>query len=353
VGHADLTLRLAPAEKRRVRRRLVHEGRPVSGALVRLVDVSFGVEREPLASVRTDGDGRVEFETVAHRDYALESSVGRLRAFDVVRGSGFDDGDLDLLGPLAVSGTVTRGGRPEAGATVEMRRDAPREILTTRTDDLGRYRFEEVRRPRHRMEVVVLVRGPGGASRWARAHVTHAQTDDVIVPAIDLAPFRLRGHVRDVEGRPLARAVVQNANPWGVATTDGEGAFEIPGAAGGCRLAASVPGYVTHEVEVWAVEDTSACDFVLRRGGSLQGRVSDEEGRAADATVTILGKSPGRPKAWVRNGSWSVDGLVGTAFGVRIEMPGCEPVELTGLPPDSVAPPVVLRRTPPGRASSR
>jgi hypothetical protein len=268
-GQADVEVRLEAAGKSTIRRRLVHQGRPVSGALVRLLDVSFGADREPIASVHTDGDGRFEVETVVGRDCALESRVGYLRAFDIVDGHGSKESDLDLLPPLVVTGRVTRGRRPFAGATVGIWRQAPREILTARTDDLGRYRFDDVRRPRDYMYVVVHLQD-SGATWHAQTRVTHAQTEDAVLPTIELPSVRLSGHVRDEAGRPVPGAVVSLGEPRAaggfLATTDREGAYSLGRPSWASSLHVSAPGYETAQVDVPA-DMAGTSDFVLRRGG--------------------------------------------------------------------------------------
>jgi hypothetical protein len=315
---------------------------------VDLLDPHADGDREPLATRFSDGGGYFAFEVPSGREYEIASRLGDLVAGCVVgrkRDLAPRVQPLHLLPSVSVAGLVTCGGRPAAGVEVDLRCAWPRQHRTTRTDGFGRYRFGDVERYSGCADVDVAVRG----SAWwvgpaVRVRVTFSDAGEVVAAPIDVAEIRVRGHVRDEAGRPIVRAVVGVPGQGAAATTDAEGAYEFVGLGTAMPLQARAPGYVPDPTPSPEPEDGSTRDFVLRRGGTLFGRLVGERVAsvglildAPDSTWFVLGITNA-------DGSWVAEDVPGAPIRLRLHAGDGEPVALEGLVPDSVVPDVVLRK---------
>ncbi len=289
-------------------------GLPVAGAQVS-AEIEKGVADKALApssgsgsSASASGAAAVAQLTGADGRFLLEGlAAGRYRLR--VKGEGLlpaevrfvpvpsDETRVVIARQIAIDGTVTDGGRPVAGATVGIRGDAIGGALEIKTDNAGAFHAPNLPEGRYQvyawqsslaaraMRVARLGAGPFGPVEL------HLEAATIVV-----------GRVIDRdEGTGLAAAI--ELRPSGddqaprYARSGQDGAFKIEGVPTGKWIADGfAPGYTSAGgVELEAGHGVA--ELQLARGGAIEGRVVDADGRPiAGANVRALGGGESAPE---------------------------------------------------------
>lgn len=320
---APLTLVLAPARPA-AGRVLDEKKRPVAGARVRLWAARGDPSpQEPLREPDAISDAGGRFAVAEVPASALDVEVSKegfapskLRNWKIPPGSGAVDlGTVTLRPGALLSGTVVHQARPIAGAGI-FRVEGPgspaelAENLRHRSPDAttgsdGRFALSDLPRGR---PANLLVVAPGFLPGSARG----------IRPPVE-APLRIElsaatscsGRIVDPEGVPVAGAAIalqwQPTLPGRAdipagrpssrrATTDRDGRFriaEMP--AGKVKLSAAAAGFVALESQPLALPQPAGEEktWILRRGSTLEGRISTTAGAPAPGVRVVAGSAGG------------------------------------------------------------
>jgi protocatechuate 3,4-dioxygenase beta subunit len=306
-----LVLRALPAAFGRV---LDESGRAVAGAVVVLLPISHG-SPSPSPAV-ADEEGRFTLSGAACGTWELTAQAegyapSRPRRVTIAAAGGPADlGDVVLPAGAALTGVVVDpAGEPVPAAEVRALpadasaavRVATAALPNDRTDGRGRFRLEALAEG---ASLFLIVEHPGYAPlRTAAIEVPPAKPLRLV-----LAPAsRVAGRVVDDAGEPIAGALVvllraepglgivltAAGSPEGSARTDEEGRFAIEAARPGrARLAASAAGFARSaagELDLLPGSDRTGVEVILRRGATLAGRVTGEDGRpVAGAWVRLV-----------------------------------------------------------------
>jgi hypothetical protein len=280
------------------------DGRPVIGASVGIV-VGDDERDRWAVSAETDGDGRYRLpgiepgrSTLAATHEEHERAVGELEV-----AAGTNRLDLRMGAGHEVSGSVTAGGVPLAGATVWLappggRFTWPRRSATT--DAAGTFRIEGV--PDGGYDLIAEHRGHGPAEQPVT--VAGAAVGGL---AVDLPPgYAIVGALRGVAAAELALvsvvAVAEGAHRVG--EVSGDGRYRIEGvAAGGWWVAADVADsgrQARARAEVTGAGETTV-DLDFTGGLALTGTVRHEGRPVSGARVWL------RPIDALASGSATTD----------------------------------------------
>lgn len=254
---------------------------------------------------KTDEDGRYRVENVppgAYRVMLIDPEAGGMPSMESVTVREGETTVLDFRpqteGVQPVHGTVERGGKPLAGATVMLTGGSTGMRMGT-TDDSGAFLFEGVAPGTY--TVVAQASMMGGGSESRQVTVT-AETPPSAV-RLQLSSLAIRGRVVDaVSGKPVAAALVAVLDPAakaadslaalvqgqkGQAFANADGEFSVDGVPDGVfRLRVSAAGYPqTHVENVRPGGDTLVVK--LDAGLEFHVKVLDENGDpVAGASVT-------------------------------------------------------------------
>lgn len=298
-------------------------GRPVDGAAIYLIS-SESSTAEPLPkqgsaiSARSDRQGRFTSQ-LSKGSWDLRAGAPGLIA-TVVRGIvvGPGRGPVDLGTVVLRRGAALDGqvvdlqGKPLAGCQVRilsaggmtltrfLAAGAEDESAETLSGADGGFTITGLPEGR---PVTLLVSGEGYIS---------ATFQGIQVPAerplrVTLSPgSRISGRIVDESGTPVTRAQVLTLpeGPGGGGTAgplDENGGFVIENVSPGrCTLAVAAPGFLPARrrgIEVIAGKDVSGLEVVVRKGATVEGRVTTTEGRpAAGARLRVMPTAdPGGP----------------------------------------------------------
>lgn len=370
-GEARLRLVLRPLV-RAAGRVLTPEDTPAAGATVQLLSggavdgtTEFHYGAPPLATTRTDAEGRFQLELPPGRRLTLTASLrGCADASVGVRLEESADGvELRLTPAGQLTGIVSGpSGEPEAHARVWVVPDGVAEFLETpesvvapgrghmwwevgadddppqmmahwegvgavhvprrvRTDAGGRYRVQDLALGRYR----VLAQGPGGARGASDPIPIHAASSVVDVQLEPRVTLIVRCLAPD--GAPAGAASLQlgparshfldprpppGEQAWLFANGDSEGLARIDGLVGGTyELAAEIPGALPERLSVVLPAHGEHEVTVRGRAGMvLEGRIIDPRGLPVEGvTVTY------RTEALDRFGSRALETISGSDGG--------------------------------------
>jgi protocatechuate 3,4-dioxygenase beta subunit len=264
------------------------DGKPVEGARVTYREIVV-LGSDPAPSVRTDAEGRFRASLKSGAPLQVRVEAKGLAGKTIEKVQPGAPLLVTLDRGRTIEGLVRdAGGQPvararvEANANVEMNRsswDVEGYRVETTTDARGHFRLTSVGHGLHN----VRARAPGRGAAW-KGNVRPGSTVNLV-----LQPrASLTGIVADVDGRPVAGAVVradQEAAFWGgsdTEKTDHDGRFDLLGLeAGTYSLVADHPDFAPAIVSGILVEEAGQADatLVLSRGFAVTGRLVGPEER--------------------------------------------------------------------------
>ncbi len=325
-------------------------GRPIAGALVALCGRPTEIESMhrvfTLGSVESDAQGRWRLD-VAPRDLGGVSVHASHPGYRRAPGESVSrhlDNTIVLTKGLTVTGRVVNAaGRPVAGTAVRLGTIFGVSVPTAKTDGRGAFALENCELG----ATTVTVQADGHAPAIVDVQVA-ATTAPVIVTLSEPAAT-LRGRIVDVEGRPVAGAII-GSDTWRGhrslefrATAGADGRFEWRSAPRDVVVYdAFKPGYMsTRQVPLTAGEREHV--ITLNPELVITGQVTDAAtGKPVPSFRLVLGQKYGvRPATtWSENEAVVITGGRYTtrfaepceAFYVRVEAPGYEPAESAHLP---------------------
>jgi RNA polymerase sigma factor (sigma-70 family) len=302
-----------------------HEA-PVGGARV-------AIDANPAIVVTTEADGSFVVEGLIPRDYRLEATAGegyagpvRLRVSERTEPVTLR---LARAGVVEVVVTAAAGGKPVAGAEVELRSTLTWQATT---DGKGVARLAGI----GAVWAPLVVRAAG----FAPGALMLSTSGDPAAPARIAVALSggaaIAGRVVDEAGTPIggARVVaISAAEPFPVVdvrrdgvTTRPDGSFEIPHvAAGTWRLTASHGDHAPATSAPLTVDGTSArtgVELVVAAGGIVRGEVRDAGGQpvaAAEVSVVVRGHLEWRARRsafTAADGTFAIAGLPRRALDV-------------------------------------
>ena len=293
---------------------VAEDGKPIAGARVRAVRVSFCEVLDPFEpdlDVSTDAQGRFE-AAVRAGEYIAIATKGLLTSdaaplplppWDVASSK-----TLEVRIPLRkggrIEGTVARegDGRPVSSAKVALLNG-----LTATANEEGRFTIEGVAFGEHWLQLAAT----GLASRSVPFNTSGQEVARV---RIEMAPgFTVRGRVTDPAGRPVRGALVQRPTEVGwrlrddplvgrerrVALrsmnsrpTDAEGRYELPGLSYGrdrVHLGVRHPQFAQSygSVSPPGEGSTATLDLQLKEGFAIEGEVLDPDGKPVRGAEVI------------------------------------------------------------------
>jgi hypothetical protein len=259
--------------------------------------VDAGVPAIAVAPV-TGNDGRFVVDGLVPGRFRLRvTGAGLLPAELRYVPAPSDEARIVVARQVAIEGTVTDGGKPVVIASVGLRGDAIGGTIEIRTGPGGTFRFDNLPEGRYQ-----LFAWQGAlAARTVRVARLGAGPFGPVELRLEAAAIVVGRVVDREEGTGLAAAV--ELRPSGDdqaprhARSGDDGVFRIEGVPDGRWIAdAFVPGYLSPGgVELTAGQGIA--ELALTRGGAIEGRVLDGDGRPiAGAIVRALGAGP-RPKS--------------------------------------------------------
>jgi RNA polymerase sigma factor (sigma-70 family) len=279
------------APSRRVTGRVVRDGAPVAGALVRLV----ADDSEPI-ELRSDAHGRFDAGVQAARDVslgaAMPDALAAIRHVDLRDPTAATDVELELVACSArIAGRVSdANGTPIAHAQV-LRED----VIGTETDAHGAYELCALPTAALVAQLDLVVRADGyGALATRVAPADRSRRDFVLAPDATITGTAVANAAiwiepdRDAPSPTGERAARQAT----VARADGR--FRITGASGGrYRLGGAARGVVVTPMLV-SVDAGGTADVTVRivPAATIHGRVVMHGAPVSGARVTVRsGKS--------------------------------------------------------------
>lgn len=258
--------------------------------------------------------------------------------------------DFDMAGvDGVVRGTVSRAGKPLAGAQVTIidGRGAG-QITSVKTDAQGNYEVLDVQPGRF----TAFVQGADGASTTDAGSFPEGAKEARL--DISLGTCAVRGLLVDPEGEPVAGAWVQiesteeGGSVWekiaAQVTSRNDGTFTATGLdAGRYRVRANhtaLSQFLTGAFTVGEGQTHDVGSLNMIRGASITGRVTDDEGRAIeDATITLTDEA-GRSvflfsmSTTGSDGRYALEGVTPGRYTIGFEAKGygrdSKPIEVTG-----------------------
>ncbi len=340
-------------------------GAPVAGALVRIWGQDGEFTSRLSATVGADGGfsvdqvptGRVTvnlMEVFGGGYRGVASQDVEVREAETVR--------VDLVvSSILVSGTVTRGQNPVAGARVDLRSQRVGFLYTSgsvppakgsgpqrgfgTTDENGRY--ELVASGAGRSLVTVETGDPAAAHRFPSVEVPDAES---YLLDLELGGSSLSGTVVDAADQSaLAGARVScrpkdEARASSASTLSGpDGRFRVELEAGEYTISASKEAYASESLEASA----GAGEIVigLERGQEIRGRVVDASGQPLAGAFVSAKEGSGAES--LADGSFRLQGLKESSYHLTAEMEGRGFATRTQVPAPSQG--VQLRLTAGGR----
>ena len=287
---------------------------PVAGASVMLT-----FDGNVVAEAQTDSNGDYTFRVVKPGQYLLsagtDDGVSAVQIVNVAAGANVSAAPLEL-GALEVSGTVTAGGVPVSGASVEvlpLAAGAQEQSLTAVTDANGDFVVQGLTPDQYS----VAVESAGFAAWQQSLTVAGNLTQSVVL----LAGGVVQGTITDAStGLPVAGANVSLLDP----ATHSVAASAATNASGQYQAANVLPG--TYDVLIeepshqmteltGVVVSGSSCTVngtLAAKSTLLQGTVTDSTGHPmVEATVTVV-NSRGETMfvaTTAIDGTWSTDEL--------------------------------------------
>lgn len=254
------------------------DGNPVDGANVRLVSPRppYSVLRETRTA---GGNGGFSFTQVGAervRVVADHDPDGVVTSAELRMAAGqTTEITLVLSAASAVRGTVVDpDDHPVEGATLSVE-GVPWIVPSAHTDAAGAFRITTV--PQEATSLVAVARG----YKTARVALAHRDDPTELVVRVRLqTAASVQGDVQDVDGNPMrARVVACEGQPAEAATTSGDdGVFELPPSTIGCDAVAQHEEFGPSDPV--AVVEGRRLALRLKAGGSIEGEVVDERGRA-------------------------------------------------------------------------
>lgn len=283
------------APRRKIAGRVVADGSPIAGALVRLSHQDAASEQ------RTSSDGRFDF---GFRDpimltisASVPGTVAAIRHLDLRDPRARTEGLELAITPCVASlwGRVTDSdGAPVVGARV-LRED----VTGSESDASGAYELCALPTAAEVSQLVITVRADGyGAIRALHAPKGRVHRDFVLTPEATLA-----GRVIGEGGEPIAHAKVtivpddDGTQAYGdlpapvTVSSDASGTFEVRGLRGG-RIRARAIGEAESTLPVSVLMssgETRQITLKARATGAVRGRVIDADKPAAGARVSVRG----------------------------------------------------------------
>jgi RNA polymerase sigma-70 factor (ECF subfamily) len=304
---------------RRIAGRVVDDGQPAAGVLVRLTSELSLAGLVPALEQRTDALGRFDFGEQVARPYALGAAapdrLAAIRRFDLRDPRAATDAIELALTPCQAGyhGVVTdAGGSPIAHARL-LRED----VIGAEAGPDGRYDLCLLPSAAHIDQLNVVVRADGyGAVVLESAPPGRVRRDIVLTPEATIA-----GRAIDEHGAPVALAEimlehdVDSRQPTGeqsatlFAVTDRDGRFRIGGVhVGRHRVDAAARGLAAQRQTVLvAVGATEELTVLMRATARVRGRVVNGGAPISGATVRARGESADAVSQ--ADGSFVLDGV--------------------------------------------
>jgi hypothetical protein len=311
-----LRIALDPVACRRIAGVVLADDQPVAGARVHV-----GVGEV----VRTQLDG-----SFVASCGSVERIEARVAGYDVERAvipagtADLDDLVLLVTARPSITGRVTAGGQPVAGASVVAGDPRATDVARASTDTDGQFML------RVAPGTYSVVAEQHGRRRARPITINAERGHDVrgVELSLDIAGV-IEGVVVDVGGDALSDANVSASGAASGAYTDADGRFAIEGLEAGSHdlvvrshgtQLAPADGDRWPPVLLARDDDHATVRLVVRtRGGlAIRGRVVDDQGGpVAHAAVT----AQGRRTMSDRDGAFVIDGLVATAASVDVVSP--------------------------------
>ena len=356
------------------------DGAPLAGTYVHVLsrDRGYGFDRRR-GLVGTDGSFAIDRVPVGPMRVALMlPSGGGRSSSSASQDVEVRDGETVtvelIVASILVTGRVTRGEEPVAGARVNVRmKDMTSHFYseglgaspassshsgpergTGLTDEAGVY------------QLLVDAPGPAWASVEAGSPPEQNSFPNIEVPdaesytldfALGSAP--LSGIVVDAETNAALRDVYVGATGRdsgarrGSSTSGPDGRFRIEVEPGEYRLAAYSEGYATTEVDVSpGISGLSEIVLAMEKGDTISGRLVDARGHGVGgAYVTATSVGPGNGAPTMTDGHFRIGGLTAGSYTVFAEVVGLG----FAVRPSVTAPAesVTLQLSPGGRARVR
>ncbi|WP_434386804.1 carboxypeptidase regulatory-like domain-containing protein [Melittangium boletus] len=304
AGGADIDLVLLPGSRVSGVVRGEDEA-PIAGALV----TAIYTRHSRFFEARSDDAGQFDLGTLPRGDYTLVSSrrglvptrsefkayAPRLRLEPV------------LTQPRRVSGIVLHQGRPVVGAAVSLKSHALAHVRHARTDARGHFAFEYLSALRF---CSLEARHPGLVGSL---EVGLYDPDPPNIPpltertglTVELVPtVSLRGVVRDMRGRPLPNAKVEDSFE-NETRTDVRGAYVFENLLPArYRFRAVAEGHLESDIHtVDLTQGGRELDFALASTIHLSGVLVDEEGQPVAGEDLRLASSEPEETLWATSGS--------------------------------------------------
>ncbi len=262
------------------------DGVPVRGALV----TAIHREHSRYFEVLTGEDGRFRFAGLPPALYSVVfSKEGLLPEHRAVDDSQ-DSLEVMMVRPQRLTGRVVRGGAPVAG--VRVRAEGASGLLDTASDPEGGFAFEGLEPSAYALS----------ASHEGEDAVLEVMLEpQVPPPEVELVlggGVRVRGTVRDAQGRPIADAEVaiwaggqRRGADWTTTRTGADGTYSLgPVAPGPYRMKAEAAHFLALASEEYAVDGVTPVDFQLQRAEVVEGRVVDAAGAPIAGALLRLRK---------------------------------------------------------------
>ena len=289
----------------------------------------------------TDDNGNYVIQSIPSGSYEVQVSADGwifqryFHSVEVVAPSDISNINFTMQRGGRVSGHVlNEQGQPIVKANVYIfSTQIPSNYYSSTTDDTGNYTIQSL--PSGKYEVNVSANG------WIRQK--YSDWVEVLAPNdtgnINFTMPRggsISGQVLDEQGQPIVKAnvyIFSKQIPYDSysGTTDDTGNYVIQSLpSGSYGINVNANGWIRHtysnRVEVLAPNDTNNINFTMLRGGSISGRVVDNNGKPINyATVYVSGMGGG-PSPYICNsdkiGYYKCEGLPEGNYQVEVQAKG-------------------------------